>query len=78
MSAGATITIDGKTVTSFVVPDDQMGQPSTQCAWLRDRVNDALTAELNKQQSSSPASQENMQSKGSDAEGSGQSDDDAM
>jgi len=48
MSAKATITVDGTTVASFVVPEENMTQPSTQCAYLRERVNDGLTAELAK------------------------------
>ena len=46
----ASITIDGKTVWTVEVPAASMGLPSTQCAWMRERVNDALTAELAKQQ----------------------------
>lgn len=46
----ATVTVGGRVVASFECPDGQQKQPSEQCAWLRDRVNDALTAELAKQQ----------------------------
>lgn len=51
----ATITIEGKTVCALEVPASNMGLPSTQCAWLRGRVNDALTAELAKQQGQTEA-----------------------
>ena len=46
----ASITIDRKTVWTVEVPAASMGLPSTQCAWMRECVNDALTAELAKQQ----------------------------
>lgn len=50
----ASITIAGETVCALEVPAESMGLPSTQCAWLRGRVNDALTAELAKQQQRQP------------------------
>ena len=53
----ASITIEGKTVCTLEVPASSMGLPSTQCAWLRERVNDALTAELAKQQQQQQDSQ---------------------
>ena len=46
----ATLTVGGRVVASFECPEGEAVQPSEQCAWLRDRVNDALTAELAKQQ----------------------------
>ena len=56
MSSKATVVVDGVTVASFEVPKENMGQPSAQCAWLRDRVNDALTSELTKFQQEHPSS----------------------
>ena len=50
----ATISVGGQTVAAFEVPAGEAEQPSEQCAWLRTRVNDALTAELAKQQQAQP------------------------